>query len=78
MMPAIDAIGAIAQILDALIDWAGGWHYVFSSAYRRSVHARWRGQHRMRVLAEVTSCAAGFVLFNGLIVLALVGMIRGW
>lgn len=76
-MSSIDVFGVVAEIIDTLINWAGGWRYVFSPSFRRSVHERWRGQRRMRMVTEVIACSAGFVLFNSLIALALLAMIRG-
>jgi hypothetical protein len=58
-------VGGLAEILDWVEPAAGGWRYLFSSAFRARIHAAWRLEGVAHVFWDVFWGAIGVLVSLG-------------
>jgi hypothetical protein len=69
--------GGFAELLDWLRGAFAGWRYLFSSSYRRQIHAGWRSD-RWYYIAWDVICGAAGVAFSLFILYAIVSLFVGF
>lgn len=67
---------AISEIIDVIghaVEGMAVWRYLFSPAYRRSVHELWRSQSRLETAMDIFYFSLSFIF-----VTAIVGALAWW
>lgn len=60
-------MSGLAEILDWVEPAAGGWRYIFSSAFRARTHDSWRDEHIGYVISDVFWGVLGIVVSLGVV-----------
>jgi hypothetical protein len=67
------AVFDVIQLVGHAVEGMAVWRYLFSPAYRATVHERWRGQSRFETAMEIVAFTLSFFFVIAIVVGAL-----GW
>jgi len=77
MHPIADIVIGSMQAIDVAVQWGFGWRYVFSSSFRKAIHARWRAKGRTSAIGEALYAGLAFLLINCLLAAVLYRVMVG-
>lgn len=63
----LELFGELIELIEWFVNGFAGWRYLFSSAYRKQTHSRWKDAGKARATLEIIAGLSG-VIFTLLIV----------